>query len=303
MVDISCLCIGDFVWIKRYKNKKERKRIPKGHDEGPALIIKKTNTRVYALMCTSNNKCLLSSKAYYINRIDDNYTKNTYVLLDKVVLINSKNYIKKINIIDYKLLKDILKKIYLLHQQNKIAHITNKDVKINYDPADVIEYRNKLYIINKSLSNKYECYPLINASKYNKYNLNKKKYSIDFDNIKYIRINKSAKLSFFNKYEYLLDLINRIMVDKNYYDSSYGKIIHKGKCFLLIYKYDNNYYHSIRIYLNNKHKIKFKEFSSDLEEVILKRSREYKIYRRLNRLDFNTFNDVIKKLKKNKKKR
>ena len=92
-MNIENIKLGDILWAKRFKNKLEKSSIPEGHQNGPFIVIKKTNKRVYALMATSKPNKTPWDLKLKISKMPIN-TKETYVFLGKVFIINKNNFIK-----------------------------------------------------------------------------------------------------------------------------------------------------------------------------------------------------------------
>lgn len=77
-------------------------------------------------------------------------TKETYVFLGKVFIINKNNFIKIMGNISNEDLEIIKKRLYILHNKEyKMKFITNKDLSFNYNMGDIITYKHKKYYIEK----------------------------------------------------------------------------------------------------------------------------------------------------------
>ncbi len=171
--ELQELKIGDVIWARRYSNKKQKEKIKKNHREGPYIVIKKTNKRIYAIPCTSNKNI---RNAYRLGKIST-YSKISYMLLEQIEIIGKYKYIRKICTLNNKKINEIMNRINGILKSRKIKNINKKNIIFNYDIGEVIKYKNnKYYIYGKDQSN-YKCINLhkkglfiksikINAEKY-----------------------------------------------------------------------------------------------------------------------------------------
>ena len=212
--ELQELKIGDVVWAKRYSNKKQREKIKINHREGPYIVIKKTDKRIYAIPCTSNKNM---RNAYRLGKIST-YSKISYMLLEQIEIIGKYKYIRKICTLNNKKLNEIMNRINGLLKKKKLKNINEKNVIFNYDIGEVIKYKNNKYYIYGKEEENYKCINLhkkgffiksikINAEKYllnneDKRTLQKNKY--------YEIIEKATNI----EHKMIIEIIEKIKINK-----------------------------------------------------------------------------------------
>ena len=299
MLDLDDLRIGDCIWIKRYTKLKEKKKLSKGHQEGPAIIIKKTKTRVYALTCTSKPATVLTDNLYYIGKIDETYKKKTYVLADYVVLINKKNFLYKYDFITENQLNDIYKLMYYISTKQNIKHISKNDLKYSYKPGDEVSYKDELYIIY-DVDKNYKCFKLGNMNATNTFKIGLKHFTVKFNKIYKLPKNKNTILSEFISEEERIKIHNQLIREYKYYKQLNGYIIQKGKNKYLVYEKNDEYIKTLILYKQHIYPTKFSNFSTNYEIKEFKVNTRYTKVRKININKFNQVIDVIKKKEEEK---
>lgn len=296
--NINNLNIGDVILAKRYKTKKEKNKIKEGHREGPYIIIKKTKCRIYGIACTSNPK----AGSFSLGKLNNNTNKNSYIICNKVQIINKNNYIRKICSIDNDKLNLVYKSLYLSLSNIKIKNITKKDCKFICIKGDIIKYKNNLYYINSIIKNNYECFifnlKLKKVHNRNIFIINKNNYTFDYTKKYYLNINKKYKLfdfasskeiSTIEKYVNNIDISNKIT-----------KVIKIDDILYLILEKYKDYYASIKLNENNiRNSIKVNIFSKDYYLIndikYFKNNNNYDI---VGSIKLKTFNYIMKKVLK-----
>ena len=89
---------GDIIWAKRYTNDEEKQRIPKGHQEGPFLVLGKCPKGLICspgLGTTPKEKHI--NKFVEINQNGYTLTKNTYFKTLNFELLDDLGYIKTLD--------------------------------------------------------------------------------------------------------------------------------------------------------------------------------------------------------------
>lgn len=273
-MNIENIKLGDILWAKRFKNKLEKSSIPEGHQNGPFIVIKKTNKRVYALMATSKPNKTPWDLKLKISKMPIN-TKETYVFLGKVFIINKNNFIKIMGNISNEDLEIIKKRLYILHNKEyKMKFITNKDLSFNYNMGDIVTYKHKKFYIEKVGYNYVYAYKLKEVRDNTKINIFNKYYEINpilnkipINKIKLIEV---VTLSQRNYIKNILIKIHKIEV---------GKLITYNKKKYFIYKMDssgikaillNNKYHTKVVIDNNR-------YFSNLEIYNLKKDKKMQV--------------------------
>ena len=273
-MNIEKIKLGDIIWAKRFKNKLEESSIPNGHQYGPFIVIKKTNKRVYALMATSKPNKTPWDLKLKISKMPIN-TKETYVFLGKVFIINKNNFIKIMGNISNEDLEIIKKRLYILHNKEyKMKFITNKDLSFNYNMGDIVTYKHKKFYIEKVGYNYVYAYKLKEVKDNTKINIFNKYYEINpilnkipINKIKLIEV---VTLSQRNYIKNILIKIHKIEV---------GKLITYNKKKYFIYKMDSSGIKAIL--LSNKYHTKIvidnNRYFSNLEICDLKKDKEMQV--------------------------
>ena len=269
-MNIEKIKLGDIIWAKRFKNKLEESSIPNGHQYGPFIVIKKTNKRVYALMATSKPNKTPWDLKLKISKMPIN-TKETYVFLGKVFIVNKNNFIKTMGNINSEDLEIIKKRLFILYNTGyKMKFITNKDLSFKYNMGDIITYKHKKYYIAKVGYNYVYAYKLKTVRNNTKIKIANKYYEINpilnkipVNNIKLVEVVTLSQRSYINN---ILIKIHKIEV---------GKLITYNKKKYFIYKMDSSGIKAIL--LSNKYHTKIvidnNRYFSNLEICDLKKDK------------------------------
>ena len=263
---------GDIIWAKRYKNKKEKNKIIEGHQEGPYIIIKKGIFSLYALQCTSKIRNIDLDNQYY--KLDEKYKliKKTYVRLINFEKLKYKQFIRKIDELEFSDYNYLLKKISLI----------SKKFKYKFAKGDVIKYKNNTYYIY-DVNKKYLCYKT--TKKNNNKNIVINNYSFDFNSTHKInKFNKLVLVDCFDKKEIKIisEKQNEICTKRNSKDKR-GFLVKIDEKFYLIYDSLLNDFLAYKIYLDNNYKIDMKDITINggkyytyFETVKFSKEREFK---------------------------
>ena len=189
---------GDIVWCKRYDTEDERVKIDYGHQEGPYIVIHKFLKKVYALACGSNKslKSLQILKLEYNKHKEYALNKEGYIFVGKLILLNDKRFIKKIDQINEKDLNRIYKSIYLINKRYKdmrVKGFPKRKLKFYYEIGDIIDYNNQTFYINDK-NEKYYFLTRVFESKKGNLVINNITYTFNFENNKKIPIQSKIKL-------------------------------------------------------------------------------------------------------------
>jgi len=294
---LNFLNIGDIIWAKRYNTKEEENVIPLGHRTGPYIIIYKLLLKVYALECTSNDK-EARYKIKLNTKIDDR--KDTFVYLNKIVLLNKDRYIKKVGNIDKEELDRLYRYIFIFSTKNNLRLIPVKKIKYNILKGDIVKYNNSLFYVKDLNEKSYFIMQVTRRKNGDKrIKINNTYYSFDFNNVR--KINKNEKLI-------LIDIVNENIIRRidSYKVKKETRNIERGvlikymdKYFYIYGEYEYNFL-AFRVYLTKTNKkmrqiiIKGGQYYTLFEDLILKKSDDMKIIRKA----YDREMDEIKKLRK-----
>ena len=183
-VDIGFLKEGDLIFINRYENRKEKKKL-KGHETGPAVIVKKDDQNIYYLSCSGHekkkelpiNRPLLSKKDY------PKLSENTYVIPIEIKTLKPKMFLR----LTTELTKEDMNRIYralLLQKEYHPDYLpSDMDFDYQYSVGDIIRYDfSRYYIMNQDDKNYHvlKIYSNIGAENKKKLLINYRLYSIDY---------------------------------------------------------------------------------------------------------------------------
>ena len=137
---------GDLVWAKMPLPKSKLKTIEKTHQIRPYLIVKKDKKSIYAFQASStNHKVLNNYQEYFINRLNYNQKRNSFINLTKVYKIPFINLKEKYITLKTQDIKNIQKRI-------KIQINRKYPIDINYQfPEDIRIVEGDLIIVNNQL--------------------------------------------------------------------------------------------------------------------------------------------------------
>ena len=141
--------IGDIIWAKRYDNNIEMENIPKGHREGPYIIIGSTGRKYNCLSCSSQNNNPIMQ--YKINKYKYGLNRDTYAYIANIHILSKKRIIKKLDKLDNEDLNDLYKQLFVANNKYSLKmDINNIDFKFDYNIGDIILYYNQMvYIYDK----------------------------------------------------------------------------------------------------------------------------------------------------------
>ena len=185
--------MGDIIWAKRYLTLVEKKKIKKGHQESPYVIIKKASKKVYGLQCTSNPHEEIEWKMAYfpIGRFNYNIPKNTYMNCTKIYELKEIQFVEIIGHLKDNDLNSLKKQLYiLLNSQFKLKlNIEKKYLDYKIGVGDIILQNERKYYVH-SLDNKYFYgYPLRTIlNNHNSILINNTYYSFIFEREEKIKI-------------------------------------------------------------------------------------------------------------------
>ena len=218
---------GDIIWAKRYYNDEERELIPEGHEEGPFLVAKKEDGKLYCFYGTSTfneNDMFIS-----LNNLEYNLTKETYFKLHKMDVIDKFTFVKKLNPITDSDKDKLYRKIKYFH---RVYHDKNKIINIELPRqcGDIVLHDNKKYIVLDIMENKLICIQMGYVNR-NASNLNySKTFMLDDDNIKTIGAlsNKQLIVALNNYKEYISN-------KENVNETKRGSIIYLENKYYYVY--------------------------------------------------------------------
>ena len=254
---LNNLEVGDIIWARRYKTIKDKNKIKEGHRESPFVIIRKTNKRIFALMCTSNGKGGINHLKLKISSIKED--KETFVYFGETYAINEKNFIRKIGKINDSDLKNIKKILCSNKEFLKLKHININELDISFNYGDIITDGNIIYYIKK-IDNEYLYCNIVNRSRKPKCEIiiNKENYSID--------VGSTHKLPLNNKFKLIkvcdIDTKNRIKEYEIKINNKLEKMKHleTGE----IMEYNNQLYYTFNRYRNYMLCYKIYSISNDM---------------------------------------
>ncbi len=300
---------NDIVWAKRYKNEKERQLLPKGHREGPYIIIRKTKRKIYALCCGGNKSA--NSNPLFKQKLEKekyNFIKDGYVYAAKIIKLDDNRIIRKIGTLNSEDISTIYKTIYLINKRyTKVKHFPQRKLEFNIDAGDIVTYKGKLSYIYDSDNDFYYAKHVTEVKKGKKaLQINDKKYSFDFTSK--IEIPKNSKLELSNFVDSDMQKYIMTQTQKSYTikpnNLERGKLIFADNNYYYIYGEYQNELLVYKVYLDNEYiegmyKINIKKghYYTLFEEYKLKKSPEIKIVRSALEKEM----EEIKTLKKEKK--
>lgn len=303
---LDFLDVGDIVLAKRYETEEEMLKIEEGHRVSPYIVIRKRFKRVYALECTTSKKINYPGlkKIEFKKKNGYNISKNAYIYVGKLELLNKNRFLNKLGKIDKEDKNRIYKSIYLVNKiYYKVNDINAKRLKFYYEVGDIIKYNKQdfyIYEIDKS----YYYLIQVHATRKGIYKINGISYSINFNGIKKIPIKSKVKLI------NITDNDMKKYVDRYLYENmnknNNSNVLCRGK----LIKYENNFYYIYGEYQDKLllYKVYLDKYAkSDMTEIYIKRGYYYTYFEECeikNNLDVEVFRkasvlemDNIKKLK------
>lgn len=269
--------VGDFIWLKKDDFRQE---------DGPAIIIKKTTRRLYALQCTFKEQ----DDYFKIGKINELYRDDAYVILDHVLVVNEDNFDKKIDFIEPVILNKLMKKLAVILQSKKIKNLTLKDLKIEYEAGDVLLYNDKLYIVYSNINEqKYECYELFKKKGINSFKINNELYTIKFNKPVFIMKDEEILLSYFAIGDEQQKLVSKLKQEKYYFLHNQGNIVNKDNRYYLIYS-DKK---AIRLGKYDRYERKIGEYSTNYGLVDFIMDSKAKVIKKISLEEFTELEKVI----------
>ena len=228
--------IGDIIWTKRYKTEDDKKNIPLGHDEGPALVLGKCR---HGLICSGGMGTIPRNMGLFYKFNPNDYqrlSKDTYFSIFKFDIIDDIRYIKTIGSAK----KTDFEKMLLKIKRNKTVYCYFNDERYLIDLflqcSDIISYDNNKYIVLDILDDKILCLPFDYRGQVIK---SRDLEKIDFSKITYLAqnidyqiidtINETLYKSILIKYRKYLDYLEKIKIPQR------GSVIVKNHIIYYIY--------------------------------------------------------------------
>lgn len=197
-VNLDFIEEGDIIFIKRYENRKEKKML-KGHETGPAVIVKKEDQNIYYLSCSGNEK----KKELPINRpllSKDDYpelSENTYVIPIELKTLKPGMFIRKSTILRHQDMEHIYRALLLQKEYHPDYLPSDIDFDYQYSVGDIIRYDFSRYYIMGLDSDNFKAlkiYSNVGAKDKKKLLINYRLYAIDYSQIYTIPINSDKAL-------------------------------------------------------------------------------------------------------------
>ncbi len=290
--ELSFLKEKDIIIARRYNNEQEKMRIEEGHRVSPFIVIYKSWRKVYALECSSNksSKSIQLFKVDFKNKPSYNLTKDGYIYVGKIHLLNKNRFIKKVGTLDDADLNRIYKSIFLVKRKYKIIDsIPDKKLKFYFDTGDVILYGGRVHYIGMVDEEYYYLYEVQGVCKGGLiFKINDKSYSFNFKNCK--KVSRECNFRLLNIAS--IDMVNNIkqiiINEQKKIDTasiaSRGKLVLFNEGYFFIYGEYKDCFLTYRVYLdkdkkNGMHKIPIekKTHYTYFEEVNLKKSNDIKV--------------------------
>ncbi len=228
----------DLIWGRRYTNDLEKEKILEGHKEGPFVIIKKTDDKIYALNCESKN-VEYKLPRYKIDKNNYSLAKDTYVYLKNTIEFSKDRFIKKLSKLTDEDFEQLKKAMYVyVKEGNKINNISLDDLEFKIGIGDVINYKGCLFYIFKEDNEDFYCYQIlaINKNKKQSINLNDHLYKFNFSGYK--KISKSEDIEFINFANKNMQELIKLYAIKKIDNINTKNILSRGK----LIEYNNEYY-------------------------------------------------------------
>lgn len=318
---ISDIEIGDIIWTKRYNDEKQKQNIPEGHQEGPCLVVGKTEDGLICAKGTGvapyeeyvDNRFCVWNGSYSLN-------KNTFFQLNQFRVIDTFSFCYKLSSLIVSDREKLLKKIKEKKHNFYCIDGEKKNFDVDFFVGDLISINKKNYIILNKIDNKIICVGIntykedlkVNDVRYLDY-LNLVNFDIECDKPEYIGTISSTLLAYSLKREkeYIENYKNKmnpqrgsVIVKDNELNYIYGE---EGQIWLTFEIKYNNYdlFDKIKIGTEtfyteyNKKNISKKEsfdtillaFPEEIEDITSKR-KSYK---------YRLENELQKRLIKNRK--
>lgn len=239
--------IGDIIWAKRYNNDTELSLIPLGHQEGPFIVLGKSDK---GLIC-SYGTSTISTEDLTLSPNEYNLSKITHFKLKYLIIIDDYSFIRKIDRLTDNDIDLFFKKIKSIIQD--YTYIDDK-IKLNLpvQVGDIISCENENYLILDIEENKLRCIKIETSINNIKGTLKLKYFNdLDYMKIKYLKLNQNIS--------YLNSVNNNILLyilknEKKYLEYSEnketpqrGSVIFKDKKYYYIYGEEGQYFNVFEI--------------------------------------------------------
>jgi len=294
--------VGDIIWGKRYFKEKDKKKIIKGHREGPFIIVHKFDNK---LICIQGTGVDLDENIYdyfYLNDDGYNLSKETYFYLDNLKVLDDFSFIKKMDKLRDEDKNNLFRKLKIIGKN--YFNIDNKyyKFKLPLQCGDIVCSDNKNFIIIDILDNKLFVVPFNNGRvtgtlklqmfeslDYSKVCCLENDEKVEFVNI----IDSNRLLYILKKYqEYVENNKNKCITQR-------GSIISKNNRYYYVYGEEGQYWLVFEFFKNNK---------SNLERIKVKDNIVYTNFKdiKIDKKDnFDTIDlcmkDEINKIKSTRK--
>lgn len=303
--------IGDIIWAKRYQDEAEKESIKEGHQEGPFIVLGRTNQY---LICSTGTSVEPDENRLekYFDLMNKGYklTKETYFKLFFLVKIDDYSFIKKLDTLKE---QDKIKLFKKLKQRNLNRYNLNGEwiyFKLPLYSGDIIKNKDKKYIIIDVKENQLFCVPLNTSYKKLKYNL-QFKYFKNLDYSKLVCIDDSGKFKTINSVEdnVLLYVLKKqkeyIEYCENQKIPQRGSVILKNNEYYYIYGEESQKWLSFRIYKNcvdvcDNIIINNKKFCTKYEDIVLDKNENFKTVSLAQPIEMDNIKAKRKSYKKTK---
>ncbi len=186
---IQSLKVGDLVWSKRYQNKKQKKAIDTGHQEGPYIIIYKDDNAIYGLYCSSTEPKDQNKMNHFKLELDEyklKLRKTTFVQTNEARELNSKQIVRKMGKLNKSDLNTIKKMIVVLNDFSPSSINIPFDIstlKFTLSPSDIIRVKKSLYLIFKEDDTHFYAYQIMPTKQRGNLTYNNQKFTISYTNM------------------------------------------------------------------------------------------------------------------------
>lgn len=150
---------GSIIWAKRYKDEQSLENIPVGHEEGPFLVFKKEDGKIYCFYGTGNYIDVDFSIA--LNNLEyDFLVKETYFNLYKLKIVDEFSLINVLGCLNETDKNNFYGKIKCYKRKDYTINGKVISIDIPRQCGDVVKFNNKKYIVLDIKDNKLICIPM-----------------------------------------------------------------------------------------------------------------------------------------------
>ncbi len=237
--DLSDYKFGDIIWARRYSNEEEKATIPKGHREGPYIVVESNNDYLICLYSTGTEPKVKSSEYRILTLSEANYhdvlTKETYVQVAISRQITNEeitSYLGSLISKDKTLLR---KKIGICKDEGLYVEAEPSCPYISLEQGDIFAIDKEQYLILSSSKESKTCLPLKLSNEPNVIVIDGIRYIVDYKNSVVLRdVSMYRRTNVINKK--LLAAITLRYQNYLAYQKSYG-LITRGSIITLHGKY------------------------------------------------------------------